>query len=111
VPAALFSLITPDSEVIRLGRRILLFAAIFQLSDVLGICSAGALKGAGDTFFTMWVGVGYAWFLFLPLAYGLGTWLGYGVTGAWGGATVYIILVGLTYFLRFRSSRWERIQI
>ena len=111
VPAALFSLITPDSEVIRLGTRILFFAAIFQLSDGFGICSAGALKGAGDAFFTMWVGVGYAWLLFLPLAYGLGTWLGYGVAGAWGGATVYIILLGTTYLLRFRSNRWERIQI
>ena len=27
------------------------------------------------------------------------------------GATIYIVLAGVTYFLRFRSDRWERIQI
>ena len=111
VPKLLFSLITTDQEVAQLGTQILFLAAIFQLSDGFGICSSGALKGAGDTLFTMLVGLGYAWFLFLPLAYGFGIVLGYGVVGAWGGATIYIILIGITYFMRFRSNRWEKIQI
>ncbi len=111
VPEFLISLITPDAEVISLGAGVLFFAALFQLSDGFGICAAGALKGAGDTFFTMYVGIGYAWLLFLPLTYILGIWLGYGVSGAWCSATIYIILAGVTYFLRFRSNRWEQIQI
>lgn len=111
VPEFLISLVTPNPEVIRLGTRLLFFAALFQLSDGFGICASGALKGAGDTFFTMCVSIGYAWLLFLPLAYALGFWLGYGVPGAWCGATIYIILAGITYFLRFRSNRWERIRI
>ena len=111
VPEFLISLVTPDPEVIRLGTRVLFFAALFQLSDGFGICASGALKGAGDTFFTMCVSIGYAWLLFLPLAYALGFWLGYGVPGAWCGATIYIILAGITFFLRFRSDRWERIRI
>ena len=111
VPKFLISLVTPDPEVIRLGTRVLLFAALFQLSDGFGICASGALKGAGDTFFTMCVSIGYAWLLFLPLAYSLAFLLGYGVPGAWCGATIYIILAGITYFLRFRSDRWERIRI
>ena len=111
VPEFLISLITPDAEVIRIGTRILFFAAFFQLSDGFGICASGALRGAGDTFFTMCISIGYAWLLFLPLSYVLGIWLGYGVAGAWCGATIYIILAGVTYFLRFRSDRWERIRI
>ena len=111
VPEWLFSLVTPDAEIVRLGKHILYFAAIFQISDAFGICSVGALKGAGDTLFTMWVGIGYAWLLFLPLAYWLGVFLGFGVVGAWVGATIYVILLGMTYFLRFRSSRWEQIKI
>ncbi len=111
VPEFLISLVTPDAEVIRIGTQLLFFAALFQLSDGFGICASGALKGAGDTFFTMCVSIGYAWLLFLPLAYILGFWLGYGVPGAWCGATIYIILAGVTYFLRFRSDRWERIRI
>jgi MATE family multidrug resistance protein len=111
VPETLFSLITPDAEVVQFARRILFFAALFQVSDGLGICSVGALKGAGDTVFTMWMGVGFAWLFFLPLAYLLGIWLGYGLAGAWCGATIYIIVVGSIYFLRFRSDRWEQIEI
>jgi MATE family multidrug resistance protein len=111
VPEWLFSIVTPDVEIARLGKHILFFAAIFQISDAFGICSVGALKGAGDTLFTMWVGIGYAWLLFIPLAYGLGVFLGFGVVGAWVGATIYVILLGMTYFLRFRSSRWEQIKI
>ena len=111
IPELLLALITPDPEIARLGKGILFFAALFQISDGLGICSAGALKGAGDTVFTMWISISFAWLLFLPLAYALSTWLGYGVAGAWAGATIYIICIGVIYFLRFRSDRWERIQI
>jgi len=109
IPDTLLALVTDDPNVIKLGSKILFLAAIFQLSDGCGICSSGALKGAGDTFFTMIVGISYGWLLFLPLSY----WLGqrYGVPGAWTGATIYIILLGMTYFLRFRSDRWEKIQI
>ena len=109
MPNKLLALLTDDPNVVKLGSRILFLAALFQLSDGCGICSSGALKGAGDTLFTMIVGISYGWFLFLPLAY----WLGqiYGVSGAWIGATIYIILLGMTYFLRFLSNRWEKIQI
>ena len=109
IPSKLLALLTDDSNVVKLGSQILFLAAIFQLSDGCGISSSGALKGAGDTFFTMIVGIIYGWLLFLPLAY----WLGqvYGVPGAWTGATIYIILLGMTYFCRFLSNRWERIRI
>ena len=109
LPNTLLSLITDDPNVITLGRKILFLAAIFQVSDGFGICSSGALKGAGDTLFTMVVGISYGWLLFLPLSY----WLAgrHGLSGAWAGATVYIILLGITYFLRFRSNRWEKLQI
>ena len=109
LPNTLLSLVTDDPNVITLGRKILFLAAIFQVSDGCGICSSGALKGAGDTLFTMVVGISYGWLLFLPLSY----WLAgrHGLSGAWAGATVYIILLGITYFLRFRSNRWEKLQI
>ena len=109
MPGKLLALLTDHSDVVKLGSQILFLAAIFQLSDGCGICSSGALKGAGDTLFTMIVGIIYGWLLFLPLAY----WLGksYGLSGAWAGATIYIILLGITYFHRFLSNRWEKIQI
>jgi Na+-driven multidrug efflux pump len=49
--------------------------------------------------------------LFLPLAYLGGFVLKGGAVGAWAGATVYIIALGLTFFFRFRSGKWQTIKI
>jgi len=110
-PRQLISLISKDPEVINLGARILMLAGIFLISDGFGICSNGALRGAGDTRFIMIIGLSYAWFLFLPLAYFLGYTLKGGVIGAWIGATIYIIIYGITVFLRFHGGKWESIKI
>ena len=73
--------------------------------------SSGGLRGAGDTRWTMVVGVSYAWLLFVPLALTFGYTLEMGVVGAWIGATIYIIIFGLTLFWRFWSKKWMNIKI
>ena len=111
IPKLLISIISKDAKVIRLGSRILMLAGLFQLSDGFGICANGALRGAGDTRFVMIIGLSYAWFLFVPLSYLLGHILKGGVVGAWMGATVYIILYGITVLVRFQRGKWESIKI
>jgi Na+-driven multidrug efflux pump len=110
-PDRLVSLINSDPEVIRTGAQILRLAAIFQFFDGVGIVSNGSLRGAGDTVWTMTVMVSYAWLIFVPLAYVGGFLLHGGAVGAWAGATVYIITLGITFYLRVRSGRWQRIKI
>jgi len=111
IPRRLMSIMTKDQDVISLGAKILMMAGIFQLSDGFGICSNGALRGAGDTRFIMIVGLSYAWFLFVPLSYLFGFVLNGGVVGAWIGATIYIVLYGITVLVRFRRGKWESIRI
>ncbi len=111
VPDRLVMMINQDPEVVRLGATILRVAAIFLLFDSMGIASNGCLRGAGDTRWAMFIGVGYAWFIFVPLAYVAAMTLKGGAVGAWVGATVYIIALGLTYFLRFRNGKWKSIKI
>ena len=110
-PKQLLGLVSKDADVINLGAKVLMLAGIFQISDAFGICSNGALRGAGDTRFTMLIGLSYAWFLFIPLAYFFGFTLHGGIAGAWLGATIYIILYGVTVFIRFRRGKWESIKI
>jgi MATE family multidrug resistance protein len=107
----LLSMFNKSPQVLYLGTRILLFAAVFQFFDGMGIISAGGLRGAGDTRWTMIVGVLCAWFLFAPLALLFGFGLRMGVVGAWMGASIYIIILGLTLFWRFWSKRWMQIKI
>ena len=111
IPGQLLSLVSKDPEVVNLGRKLLMLAGLFQVSDAFGICSNGALRGAGDTRFIMVVGISYAWFLFIPLAYILGHTLKGGVVGAWVGATIYIIIYGITTFLRFYRGKWQSMKI
>jgi len=110
-PRQLLSLISKDPEVMELGSKILMLAGVFLLADGFGICANGALRGAGDTRFMMVVGTLYAWFLFLPLAYVLGYTLNGGVVWAWVAAMIYIIIFGITTFLRFHRGKWESIKI
>lgn len=111
LPKYLMAIISKDPEVIRLGAKILMMAGLFQISDGFGICGNGALRGAGDTRFTMIIGLVYAWALFVPLAYLLGFVFDGGVIGAWIGATIYIIAYGITIFIRFHRGKWQTIKI
>jgi MATE family multidrug resistance protein len=110
-PDKLVSLINSDPEVVRIGTQVLRLAAVFQIFDGVGIVSSGCLRGAGDTIWTMIIMVSYAWLIFVPLAYVGGFLLKGGAVGAWAGATIYIIALGITFFLRFRSGRWQKIKI
>jgi len=111
IPDKLISLINSDPEVIRIGTPILRMAALFQIFDGIGIISNGCLRGAGDTLWTMIVGIGYVWGMFVPLAYLSAVVLKFGVVGAWAGATLYIIALGITFFLRFRGGKWQKMKI
>lgn len=101
-----------DPQVVSTAATILVFAAIFQGFRALGIIGGGALRGAGDTRWTAFVSVGYAWGVFLPLGFllvHLAPQLG--PAGPWLAATFYICLLGATLFWRLVSERWARIDI
>ena len=97
--------------VVELGRPVLYWAALFQAFDAVQFISSGALRGAGDTRVPMYIVLGAAWFMFLPLAYLFGTVLDEGVVGAWAGATLYIVVIGVAMFLRLKTERWRKIRI
>jgi len=111
LPKQLVGLFNTSPQVIHFGTRILLLAALFQFFDGMGIISSGGLRGAGDTRWTMYVGVIFAWVLFAPLAFLFGIGLKMGVVGAWTGATIYIIILGLTLSGRFIRKKWLQIRI
>ena len=110
------------SEVIALGAFILWIAAAYQLFDGLNLGSSFCLRGAGDAFVPAAMVIVLSWFLFVPLAHvltfapGQG-WidampqLGWGATGGWTAAVLYISALGITMFLRWRSRAWEGLRL
>ena len=111
LPGHLIRIFNDDTMVVWYGKRIILFAAVFQIFDGIQIIAGGALRGAGDTRYPMILALAGGWFLFLPLAYVFGTVLHRGVVGAWVGATSYVILLGIAMFLRLKRERWKRFQL
>ena len=107
----LISFFRNDPEVVAIGSRVLIVAAVFQIFDAISIVTSGALKGAGDTRWVAMFTVSYAWLVFLPMSYLMAFKLEFGAVGAWTGVAVYIFCLSMTLLWRFHSERWRRIDI
>jgi len=101
----------PEPEIVRLGSKALILAAIFQAFDAMCIIFSGALKGAGDTRFPAMMSILYGWLVFLPASLLMTRVIPWGIAGAWGGATLFIIVLGVTLFFRWHRGAWEKIDI
>ncbi len=110
-PRPLVAVFRDDPEIVRVGARLLMIAALFQAFDAVAIVTSGALRGAGDTRFTMVVSLLFAWFVFVPSAWFLTYRLGWGAEGAWIAVTLYVLLMAATFLGRFIRGRWKRIDI
>ena len=100
-----------DPDVIALGHTLLMLAAVFQGFDAVNIVCFGALRGAGDTRWILYVTSGAAYLVFLPTAWCLAFPIQLGAVGAWIGATMYVIALSGVVFVRFRGERWRHIRI
>lgn len=98
-------------EVIALGHKLLILAAIFQGFDSVNIVISGALRGAGDTRFMTIATAVTAYGVFLPTATILAFVFEMGAVGAWVGATVYIITLAGIMGWRWHAERWRLITI
>jgi len=111
IPERLLGLFTQDAGVLALARPLLMVGALFQVFDALAILSDGALRGAGDTRWPMLARFVLSWGVFLPLSYLFGFHLEGGLTWAWVGGLVYIMLLSATLAYRFRSGAWQDVKI
>lgn len=94
--------------------------ALYSLADAGNVAFAFALRGAGDTRFVSWLTFGMAWpVMVLPTWYIVEhaeVWsqqwgLGDPLLGAWGSATVYIVLMAACLWWRFRSGVWKQMRV
>lgn len=98
-------------EVISLGHTLLILAAVFAGFDAVTIVLVGALRGAGDTRWIMMALAVGSYAVCLPLAWLFSRPLDLGATGAWIGATIYIIALSGAFLGRFRGEAWRHIKI
>lgn len=115
IPTVLFSIFVRDGAAqagfLEVGVRVLMLSAAWQLVDAASMVLAEALRAAGDTAFTFWVRAGIAWGVFAPGAYWSVHRLGGGDTVAIVWLVVYLALLAVALFWRFRTGRWRAIDI
>ena len=99
-----------DARIIPLGIVLLRLAAIYTLADATQLVFAGALRGAGDTRFVMLVSVVLHW-IFACVAFVLIKVVRVSPTTMWLFFIAFVLVIGVTMLLRFRSNRWQLIKL
>jgi MATE family multidrug resistance protein len=99
-------------QIVQIGGRMMVWAAMFQVFDAVGIIFIGALRGAGETLWPMLVTLVLSWAVLigggcLMVRY---AWQLQSI-GPWIAASAYVILLGLVMAWRFESGAWRRIQL
>lgn len=111
IPEIFIRLFTPDKEIIESGITILRIVGLVQLFDAIGIVSAKCLQSAGMTRYVLQVTVFTMALFFLPLSYLLGITFGLGISGAWIGLALYLLLYGVILILKFNGGKWKTVII
>ena len=111
-----------SAAAVALGTQLLWLAAAYQFFDGLNLGSSMCLRGAGDVRVPAALVLPVGLLLFAPLAHaftfapGQG-WVnflpqfGWGAVGGWVAVLVYVMVLGSTLFLRWRSRAWQRVRI
>ncbi len=110
-PSEIVGFFTNDPEVIAIGTLPLGMVGVIQPLLAATMVFPGALRGAGDTRFPMFVTGAAIWSIRLPLAFLFAIVLGWGLPGAWGALVLDLCVRGLLNYLRFRGGRWKTVEV
>ena len=106
----LMGLFTSDARVVAYGAPCLRLVAWAQPLQAFSMVLAGALRGAGDTRWTMIITTGSIWLLRIPLSYLFGIVLNLGLIGVWMGNALDSMIRGLAVTWRYCTGRWQTIR-
>jgi multidrug resistance protein, MATE family len=90
---------------------LLRFVAIYTLFDACNIIFASAIKGAGDTRFVMWMILCMSVGILVIPSFVAITWLSAGVYVCWAIASLYVVSLGVAFFLRYRQGKWQAMRV
>jgi len=107
LPRVVTAIYTDDPAVVAVAVELLFLAAIFQLSDGLQVCSAGALRGLKDTTVPMFLTTIAYWAIGVPMGYHLCFSRGLGARGLWMGLIGGLTVAALLLTVRFWRLAWR----
>ncbi|NLB80714.1 MAG: MATE family efflux transporter, partial [Clostridiaceae bacterium] len=101
-----------SDEASRLAKEIfLIYTGMSIIFYPLAFVLPQALRGAGDTRFTMVVSFVTMFAVRVGLAYVLGKYMGFGIVGLWIAMTIEWVIKGGIYLIRYLRGKWQIIRI
>ncbi len=111
LPDVILGVFIHDPETLALGRVPLMIFGGTIVLDAVGLVLMNALLGAGASRTTALVSTGCQWLLFLPAAYVVGPYLGYGLVGIWIAQAVYRAVQAGIFAALWRGGRWASVEV
>jgi MATE family multidrug resistance protein len=90
-----------NQEVIIIAAKLLLVAAVFQISDGIQVVVLGALRGLQDVKIPMYITFIAYWIVGFPVSYYLGEYTEMKAVGVWIGLLAGLTVAALFLYLRF----------
>lgn len=88
-------------EVVSIAAKLLLIAAVFQISDTVQVVALGALRGMQDVKIPTLITFIAYWLIGFPISYYLSLYTDYGSAGIWFGLLAGLTASAILLFIRF----------
>ena len=90
-----------NQEVITIAAKLILVAAVFQISDGIQVVVLGALRGLQDVKIPMYITFVAYWIVGFPISFYLGEYTSLKAVGVWIGLLAGLTAAALFLYLRF----------
>ena len=90
-----------NTEVILIASKLLLVAAVFQISDGIQVVVLGALRGLQDVKIPMYITFVAYWIIGFPISYYLGEYTSLKAVGVWLGLLAGLTAAAIFLYIRF----------
>jgi multidrug resistance protein, MATE family len=92
-----------NQEVIAIASKLLLVAAVFQISDGIQVVVLGALRGLQDVKIPMYITFVAYWVVGFPISYYLAIYTNLKATGVWIGLLAGLTVAAVLLYIRFSN--------
>ncbi len=93
------------------GKTMFRYMACFLFLDGMFILYNSAIKGAGDTKYSMWMGITIAWLVFALPCYISYRYFHVEVWTLWKIYVGYAAVASALFYIRYRRGKWQRMKV
>ncbi|MEX1231095.1 MAG: MATE family efflux transporter [Planctomycetaceae bacterium] len=101
----------PPEEIKQLVPTLLKFVALYCLFDGMAIVFGSAIRGAGDTRFSLWYSLFAGWVVMVLPTYIAWKYFGGNLITSWSACSAFVIVLGIGFMTRFQLGHWKSMRV